>query len=134
MRQKGFATLEVILMVVVIAILASIAVPRFQAVTTAANTAKVQADLSSLDTAAAIYVMENDNSKATLSITTDLAPYLQDASNLKPPVGDVYVDAGEGKITIAKEDNYEVKKQTEGDYRATLKTYTAGQFKKKSTT
>ena len=51
MNQRGFATLEVILMVMVIGILASIAVPRFNAVTTAANTAKIQADLSTIDTA-----------------------------------------------------------------------------------
>ena len=58
MGQKGFATLEVILMVVVIGILASIAVPRFTSVTTAANTAKIQADLTTIDTAIATYYME----------------------------------------------------------------------------
>ncbi len=59
MNQRGFATLEVILMVVVIGILASIAVPRFTDVTTRANTAKVQADLSTLDSASQVYYMDN---------------------------------------------------------------------------
>ena len=51
MNQRGFATLEVILMVMVIGILASIAVPRFSNVTASANTAKIQADLATIDTA-----------------------------------------------------------------------------------
>ena len=42
MNQRGFATLEVILMVVIIGILATVAVPRFTDVTTKANTAKIQ--------------------------------------------------------------------------------------------
>lgn len=134
MRQKGFATLEVILMVMVIAILASIAVPRFSSVTTAANTAKVQSDLSTLDTAAAIYAMENGNSKATLTISADLEPYLQDASSLKPPVGDVYVEDSTGKLTLTKDDDYKVTKQNDGEYRATLRDKTAGHFKKKEST
>ena len=134
MNQRGFATLEVILMVMVIGILASIAVPRFNSVTTAANTAKVQADLSTIETAAAIYAMENGNSKEELSIKTDLEPYLQDVSNIKPPVGDVYINDGgsnsNGTLAITKTDNYQVKKQN-GEYRAILKEKTAGSFKKK---
>ena len=59
MNQKGFATLEIILMVVVLGILASIAVPRFTDVTTKANTAKIQSDLAALNSALAVYEMEN---------------------------------------------------------------------------
>ena len=53
--QGGFATLEVILMVTVIGILASIAVPRFTDITARANTAKVQSDLTTIDTAISVY-------------------------------------------------------------------------------
>ncbi len=133
MNQRGFATLEVILMVMVIAILASIAVPRFNSITTAANTAKVQSDLSTLDTAAAIYAMENGTSKSTLSITTDLKDYLQDASTIKPPLGDVYVDSNDQKLTITSSMSYNVAKQSDGEYRATLEGHTAGEFKKTTT-
>ena len=45
MNQKGFATLEVILMVTVIGILAAVAVPKFTDIAAKANTAKIQADL-----------------------------------------------------------------------------------------
>ena len=89
MNQRGFATLEVILMVMVIGILASIAVPRFTSVTTAANTAKVQADLTTIDTAIAVYYMEHGSYPTQLS---QLGDYLRGASGeLKPPSGKVYL-------------------------------------------
>lgn len=55
MNQKGFATLEIILMVMVVGILATMAVPQFEKVTASANTAKVQSDLAAINSAAAIY-------------------------------------------------------------------------------
>lgn len=89
--QKGFATLEVILMVMVIGILASIAVPRFANITTKANTAKIQADLSTIDTAIAVFQLE----KGTDPTGTDVdelvtAGYLQ--AKPKPPSGKCYYD------------------------------------------
>ncbi len=95
MRQKGFATLEVILMVMIIGILASIAVPRFTSVTTAANTAKIQSDLATIDTAISIYYMEHGSYPTTLN---QMSEYLQgvDSSNttLKPPSGKCYLNGG----------------------------------------
>lgn len=131
MRQKGFATLEVILMVMVIGILASIAVPRFTSVTTAANTAKIQADLSTIDTAIAIYTMEKGTT--TAPTMTLLEPYLQDAANIKPPTGKCYIDGTETSITWT---TYEITAPTgtETEYRATLGGNTAGHFTKTKTT
>ena len=94
MNQRGFATLEVILMVMVIGILASIAVPRFTNVTTAANTAKIQADLSTIDTAIAIYQMEKGTDPA--NVATDLKDYIRGAADLKPPTGKCFIE-GESK-------------------------------------
>ena len=94
MNQRGFATLEVILMVVVIGILASIAVPRFTTITTSANTAKIQADLSTLDTAISISVMEGN----TPSQLSDLEDYIKDAKNLNPPTGKCYIDGEEKEV------------------------------------
>ena len=128
MRQKGFATLEIILMVMVIAILASIAVPRFTSVTTAANTAKVQADLTTIDTAISIYIMEKGTTPApTLD---NLKEYLQDADNLKPPTGKFYVNGEAKEINVT---TYAVS-QVEGDYRATFDGKTAGKFTNKAST
>ena len=124
MNQRGFATLEVILMVMVIGILASIAVPRFTSVTAAANTAKIQADLSTLDTAIAIYSMENGVPTSAPSLKT-LSPYLKDAENIKPPTGLALINGNQEKI---KGTNYGFEKvainSTEGesteDWRAVL--------------
>ena len=90
MNQKGFATLEVILMIVVIGILATVAVPRFTDMTTKANTAKIQSDLATLDNAIAIYYM--DKGSYPSSIKDDLKNYIKDVENLKPPTGKAYVN------------------------------------------
>ncbi len=132
MNQRGFATLEVILMVMVIGILASIAVPRFTSVTTAANTAKIQADLSTIDTAIAIYVMEKGTS--TAPTMTLLEPYLQDTANIKPPSGNAYIN---GTSTPISNTSYAFEnKGTDNapEYRATLDGHTAGEFTNKKTT
>lgn len=101
MGQKGFATLEVILMVMVIGILASIAVPRFANIGAKANTAKIQADLSTIDTAIAVYEMEQ--STALTADVNDLvkAGYLQ--SKPEPPTGKCYMGGDEPQAIPASE-------------------------------
>lgn len=89
MNQRGFATLEVILMVMVIGILASIAVPRFNNVTTSANTAKIQSDLATIDTALSIYYMENGSYPTLIN---QLSDHIRDVGNLKPPKGKAYIN------------------------------------------
>ena len=125
MNQRGFATLEVILMVMVIGILASIAVPRFTSVTTAANTAKVQADLSTIDTAIAVYHMEygeNTNPADVAALVT--AGYLQ--AEPKPPKGYVYVKEETGDEPTSKAINKEKYETSTGQ--ATLDSKTADKF------
>ena len=127
MRQKGFATLEVILMVMVIGILASIAVPRFSVVTAAANTAKIQSDLSTIDTAIAIYYMEKG--EYPTDIVSDLGDYLQDVDSLKPPTGNAYVN---GTLTSISDTNYSIQAGTgTEEARAILDGNTAGEFTNK---
>lgn len=125
MNQRGFATLEVILMVMVIGILASIAVPRFTSVTTAANTAKIQADLSTIDTAIAVYHLEYGEDKNPTDVKALVtAEYLQ--AEPKPPRGYAYVQSGEATTsssTAIKNETYAI---TDG--RATLDGSTAEKF------
>ena len=130
MNQRGFATLEVILMVMVIAILASIAVPRFNAVTAAANSAKIQSDLSTIDTAIAIYIMENGN-PSTAPTMENLKSYLQDADNIKPPTGKCYTNESTDPVSVP-EGNYTIKTTDDGDYRAALGGKTSGEFTRKA--
>lgn len=125
MNQRGFATLEVILMVMVIGILASIAVPRFNNVTTSANTAKIQSDLATIDTAIAIYQMEKGDYPSSVS---DLTDYLQDVDNIKPPTGKAYIN---GTATAISAKTYAIQK-TNDEARATLDEHTSGEFTNKS--
>ena len=129
MNQRGFATLEVILMVMVIGILASIAVPRFTSVTTAANTAKIQSDLSTIDTAISIYYMEKGEYPTELS---QLSDYLRDVANVKPPTGNAYID---GTSTEIKATTYAITPDTNGkESRATLDGHKSGEFTNKEKT
>ena len=125
MNQKGFATLEVILMVTVIGILAAVAVPRFTDVTAKANTAKVQADLSTLDSAIAIYEMENGKSPAW----DDLKNYVQDLDNVKPPTGKVFIK-GQDTAQDMPAASYSIGTDSTSNTRAMLGSYTAANFGK----
>ena len=122
MGQGGFATLEVLLMVTVMGILAAIAVPRFTDVTARANTAKVQADLTAIDTAVSVYNLRTGdypNNVSALVTSKDL----QD--NVTPPRGKVYVTESTVSI-LTINDAMEYELNTE--HRATLANKTAGVF------
>ena len=123
MNQKGFATLEVILMIVVIGILATVAVPRFTDTTVKANTAKIQADLSTLDNAIAIYFMEKGQNPTGTDISV-LEEYVKDVENLKPPTGKAYIN-GEQKEISAKTYSF---KTVDKETRAALDDKIAGDF------
>ena len=124
MNQKGFATLEVILMVMVIGVLASVAVPRFTNISAKANTAKIQSDLSTLDTAISIYYMENGSYPQNIS--TDLKDYVKDVEKLKPPKGSAYVNGTATKITAT--DYAITTPEGSGEARATLDSKTSGEY------
>ncbi len=125
MNQKGFATLEIILMVMVIGILATMAVPQFEKMTAAANTSKVQSDLAAINTAFAVYQMTQTNTVTNLDINT-LADYFENGIPQKP-TGKIYVTTT-GTTTPALTDinsewNYAI---TSG--KATFGGYTADKF------
>ena len=122
MNQKGFATLEVILMVVVIGILATIAVPRFTDITAQANTAKIKSDLATIDTALDMWYMEKTTAPSKLS---DLAEYIKDADKLEPPTGSAYI--GNKDPEAIPTGGYIV---NDSSKRAKLGEHTAGDFYK----
>ncbi len=100
MNQRGFATLEVILMVVILGILATVAVPRFTDVTTKANTAKIQSDLTTIDTAIQIHYMEKGTWISAGDIPEDLKVYLMDIPT--PPSGSAFVNGTSTSIGDTK--------------------------------
>ena len=89
-------------MITVLGIISAVAIPRFSGITTSANTTKVQSDLSTLDTAIAIYYMDNGDYPTSIN---QLNNYIQDIDNLKPPTGKIYVD---GTETTIQATSYEI--------------------------
>ncbi len=87
-EENGFTLIEMMIVVAIIAILTAVAIPKFSESLAMANTARVQADLQSLDTAIAMYRVQNGRVPQTL---TDLKSYI-DVENIKAPTGDVYVN------------------------------------------
>ena len=132
LSQRGFATLEVILMITVLGIISAVAIPRFAGITTTANTTKVQSDLSTLDTAIAIYYMDNGTYPDNIS---QLSNYIQDIDNLKPPTGKIYIDGTEQDMpattySIISATNSNDSSNNTAEKRAAIGTYTAGHITK----
>lgn len=86
--QRGFTLIEVLVTVTILGIMAAIAIPRFDNATALANTAKIQSDLQTIDSAIVMYQMETGSDPSEIS---DLSSYLTDASNIKPPSGKFFL-------------------------------------------
>lgn len=90
-NNAGFSMLELLLYSAIVGILVSIAVPKYNNAVALANTAKVQADLQSINTAIAMYQAENGNYPSTLS---DLSDYVMNIDKLEAPSGAVFLKDG----------------------------------------
>lgn len=93
--QGGFTLVELMVVVAVIAILASIAIPQFLSAGDKARDAKIQADVQTISNAAQLYMVDN---------STDAVPSMEQlykegylAEHVKTPKG--------GEYTITAEDN-----------------------------
>ena len=128
MNQKGFATLEVILMVVVIGILATIAVPRFTDITTKANTAKIQADLATLNNAMAVYEMEKGAFPTGFTFQTLVDEKYLVALPTAPASGKFYINTSDTAVDVGSLDY----SPDTANSQAKFGTYTVGQIGKKA--
>ena len=128
--QAGFSLLGVLIAVMIIGIVAAIAVPRFNSAIAAANTAKVEADLSTLDSAIMVYEAEHGVPPSGIDA---LDGYVNDVSKLKPPQGKCLLKGG-GELTVEAGAAYtltmESGKMTATIRRASLEGHTAGDFGK----
>ena len=67
--ERGFSLLSTLLAVMILAVILAIAVPRFSSALATANTVKVQADLTALDTAIVLYQTAKGKTPRTLMIS-----------------------------------------------------------------
>ena len=125
LNQKGFTLMEVVIACALIAILSSIAIPKFFSSLVTANTVKVKSDLQTIDTAIVLYMTDNGSYPANLS---DLSDYIIDVQNLKPPTGKEcrLKDGGTVKISAA---SYAIS-TVDKEVRATCDNKTASEYGK----
>ena len=77
--RNGFTLLEMIIVVSIIVVLASIAAPRFMTAGDKAKIAKVQADVRTISDAAEIYRFDTGTYPATVAVLTEVNEKTQDS-------------------------------------------------------
>ena len=119
--ERGFSLLSTLLAVMILAVILAIAVPRFSSALATANTVKVQADLTALDTAIVLYQTAKGKNPTGVD---DLTDYVTDLKHLKPPAGTIRVGAQE----LSTENvSYQVEKK-DGVWSATCAGRTAEEY------
>ncbi|WP_302816418.1 competence type IV pilus major pilin ComGC [Selenomonas flueggei] len=119
--ERGFSLLSTLLAVMILAVILAIAVPRFSSALATANTVKVQADLTALDTAIVLYQTAKGKNPEGID---DLKDYMTDLKHLKPPAGTVHAGAQELSMENV---SYQVEKK-DGVWRATCAGRTAEEY------
>jgi prepilin-type N-terminal cleavage/methylation domain-containing protein len=81
-KTQGFTLVEVMVVMAIISLLASIAVPNYIRSRKRAQAAQVKADLRMIDDAIQFYVIEHGKSDTSMFVMGDLLPYAKTGSRL----------------------------------------------------
>ena len=97
-NQRGFTLLEMLIVISIVGVLATVAVPRFMNAVALANTARIQSDLQVLNAAVVMYQTEKGTNPTKIE---DLDAYVLDIANVKPPKGECRLKDGSSLTVTA---------------------------------
>lgn len=131
LNEKGFTLVELMVVIAILGTLAAIAIPKFSNTIAVANTAKIQADLRTIDAAILMFQAEKgEDPKIGAAGITALKTAGLLLEEPTPPTGQCFM----GKTTsepIPGSGVYELEKQTDNTIRAVLGAANTGnKFKK----
>lgn len=119
--RKGFTLIELMVVISIIAILITIALPRFVNARRAANTAKIAADLRTIESAINIYYAKHNEYPKTAALLSKSALFTDDvkyfASLPKPPTGEFYFSTkinGDARVASGMMREYSIFKKEDG--------------------
>ncbi len=97
-KKAGFSLMELLIAVGIMAMLATVAVPNFSSSADAAKTAKIQADVQTIGTAAMMYYTDTGSYPATVDALATGNKYLQAVP--EAPGGSSYaINSSTGEVT-----------------------------------
>lgn len=113
--RKGFTLIELMVVISIIAILVAIALPRFVNARRSANTAKIAADLRTIEGAINLYYLNHNRYPDTAPILSRSALFTDDvkyfASLPRPPRGEFYFSTrinGDARVASGMVDEYSI--------------------------
>ena len=92
-RHRGFTLVEIMIVVAIIALLASIAVPNFLRARKRSQATRIMEDLRQIDGATDMYAMENNKTSGMNPTFNDLKAYLKTGSVLYTTGDDIFGDS-----------------------------------------
>ncbi|WP_297963756.1 type IV pilin protein [uncultured Anaerovibrio sp.] len=107
-RDEGFSMLELIIYITIVGIILAVAVPKYNNAIALANTARIQADLQTMDGAIMMYYTEHGQYPTEIG---DLTEYVKNVEDIHPPKGKYLLRDGtvgeisDGEYTLNADEN-----------------------------